>query len=267
MRLAVWEKALRIRVRRESDAHVRAVQGRLPRWLSFGVAPFAFSLALALAATAYMDGHAGRGSAPGPAAGSAGRATLVQLMNLAPLQPRPAPGFSLTDQHGKRVTLAGFRGKAVLLGFYDSRCTQVCPLIAEMIRLAEKDLGPGSARVAFVGVNVNPAATSVADVRHYSVVHGLAALPNWYFLTGPTARLAKVWQAYGISVSLARGAAETVHSDYLYFLDPLGTERYLAEPVAGRRNGSGYLPGGTIALWGRGIAHYLKMAGSGQGSP
>ncbi len=259
---------MRVRKWPEGSAPVGAGQGRLPRWLSFLVAPFVFSLALSVAVTAYAAGHSGGGANGGSGgAAGAGRATLAQLMNLAPLQSRRAPGFTLTGQDGKRVTLASFRGKAVLLGFYDSRCTQVCPLVAQMIRLAEKDLGPYASRVAFVGVNVNPAATSVADVRRFSVVHGLARLPNWYFLTGPAARLARVWRAYGIGVSLARGAAETVHSDYLYFLDPFGTERYLAEPVAGRRNGIGYLPSGTIALWGRGIAQYLKLAGSGQASP
>jgi cytochrome oxidase Cu insertion factor (SCO1/SenC/PrrC family) len=241
---------------------MRAAPGRLPRWLSFGVAPFAFSLVLALAVTAYTQAHSA-GSGGTPAAGAPGRVTTAQLMNLAPLQPRRAPGFTLTDQHGKRVTLASFRGKAVLLGFYDPRCTQVCPVVAQMLRLADKDLGPYAAHVAFLGVNVNPSAESVADVRHFSVIHGLASLPNWYFLTGPTARLSAVWRAYGISVSLPAGAAETDHSDYLYFLNPLGTESYLAEPVTGQKHGVGYLPAGTIARWGRGIAQYLKLAGNG----
>jgi cytochrome oxidase Cu insertion factor (SCO1/SenC/PrrC family) len=253
---------MRIR-RQESAARARAAQGRLPRWLTFAVAPFVFSLAAALAVTAYVDAHSGGAAGANPAGGSAGRVTTEQLMNLAPLQPRRAPAFALTDQRGTRVTLASFRGKAVLLGFYDSRCTQVCPVVAEMLRVADTDLGLSAARVAFVGVNVNPAAASVADVRRFSVVYGLARLPNWYFLTGPTARLAAVWRAYGISVSLAAGAVQTVHADYLYFLDPLGTERYLAEPVVRQKNGVGYLPGGTITRWGQGIAHYLKLAGGG----
>lgn len=234
---------------------------RLVRWLSFGALPFAVSLALAMAVTAYA-GRAGASSGLSLAAGSSGSVTTEQLMNLSPLQPRQAPGFTLTDQHGRRVTLAGFRGKAVLLGFYDPRCTQVCPVVAQMLVQAEKDLGRRADRVAFVGVNVDPAAESVADVRRFSAVHGLAGLPNWYFLTGPTDRLAAVWGDYGIEVSLPAGAAETVHGDYLYFLDPLGTERYLAEPLAGQRNGAGYLPAGTIATWGQGIARYLTLSGA-----
>lgn len=234
---------------------------RMARWLSFGALPFAVSLVLAMAVTAYAD-RAGTSSGLGQAAGSSASETTEQLMNLSPLQPRQAPGFTLTDQRGRPVTLASFRGKAVLLGFYDPRCTQVCPVVAQMLAEADKDLGPRAGRVAFVGVNVNPAAESVADIRRFSTVHGLARLPNWYFLTGPTARLAAVWGSYGIEVSLPARAAETVHGDYLYFLDPLGTERYLAEPLAGQRNGAGYLPAGTITAWGQGIARYLTLAGA-----
>ncbi len=33
-----------------------------------------------------------------------------------------------------------------------------------------------------------------------------------------------------------------------------GTERFVATPMAGERNGKGYLPPGTLAAWGHGIA-------------
>jgi len=186
------------------------------------------------------------------------------MMNLSPLPEQAAPGFTLTDQHGRRASLAGFRGKTVLLGFFDPRCTQVCPVIAQELIAADRDLGPRAASVVFVGVNVNPQAQSVAAVRHFTAVHGLARLPNWYFLTGPTRQLAPVWRDYGIEVSLAQGASQTVHSDYLYFINPLGRERFLAEPFAYRgRGGAGYLPPGTVSRWGHGIARYLIHAAAG----
>ena len=39
----------------------------------------------------------------------------------------PAPAFSLTDQHGRDVTLASLRGKVVLLTFLDPVCTTRLP--------------------------------------------------------------------------------------------------------------------------------------------
>jgi len=44
----------------------------------------------------------------------------------APLNYRAA-AFTLTDQHGRVVTLASLRGKVVLLGFLDPVCTSDCP--------------------------------------------------------------------------------------------------------------------------------------------
>jgi cytochrome oxidase Cu insertion factor (SCO1/SenC/PrrC family) len=43
----------------------------------------------------------------------------------------PAPGFSLTDQNGRPVSLSGVRGKVVLLTFLDPVCVTDCPLIAQ----------------------------------------------------------------------------------------------------------------------------------------
>jgi cytochrome oxidase Cu insertion factor (SCO1/SenC/PrrC family) len=234
------------------------------RWAAYGVMPFAVALTTAMAVTAYVQARSQAGTSASAPAGSASAPTLAQMMNLSPLPERAAPGFTLTDQRGRRVSLSDFRGKTVLLAFLDSRCTEVCPVIAQELLAASRDLGPRAASVAFVGVNVDPAAESVAAVRNFSVARGLARLPYWYFLTGPTSQLARVWNTYGIEVELPPGASQTVHADYIFFINPLGYERFPAEPFADQRaNGTGYLPAATIGQWGRGIARYLEQAAEG----
>ena len=232
------------------------------RWACFGVLPFLAALTAAMAITASAE-TSGQGS-PAVPAGPGSAPTLARLMNLSPVPERAAPGFTLTDQRGRRVSLAGFRGKAVLLAFMDSRCTEVCPVIAQELIAAYHDLGPRARQVAFAAVNVNPAANSVAAVKRFTEVHGLSELPNWYFLTGPARDLAAVWRAYGIEVLLPPGASQTVHQDFIIFVNPMGRERFLAEPFADQRsNGTGYLPSGTIQRWGQGIARYLEQAEAG----
>lgn len=223
----------------------------LPRWVRFGVMPFFLALAVSMAASAYLTVRA-RDAADTPS-------PLVQLMGLSDMNARHAPGFTLTDQHGRQVSLSAFRGKAVLLAFMDSRCTEVCPVLAQEFLLAEHDLGATAAHVAFVGVNVDPMGESVGAVAHFSRLHGLSKLPNWYFLTGTTASLEAVWKAYGIEVIVPKHATQTIHADYLYFLDQAGREHYLASPqVDTRKNGAGYLPQATLTQWGQGIATYLQ---------
>ena len=184
-------------------------------------------------------------------------------MNLSPLPNRAAPNFSLVDQTGKTLSLSQFRGKAVVLAFLDSRCTQVCPIIAQEFEIAERSLGVSASHFEFIGVNVNPRSNSVADVARFSRVHGLTNFPNWHFLTGSLLSLVSVWRSYGVEVTLAKGAVQTVHSSYLYFINPLGRERYLADAtVFQNESGRAYLPPGLIGRWGRGIAWYLRKSQS-----
>ena len=48
--------------------------------------------------------------------------------------PRPAPDFSLRDQHGETVSLDSLRGRPVVLAFLYPACGASCVLIAEQIR-------------------------------------------------------------------------------------------------------------------------------------
>src|SRR5207247_863305 len=45
-----------------------------------------------------------------------------------PVMSKPAPDFALTDQDGRSIRLSQFHGKLVLLTFFYTNCTDVCPL-------------------------------------------------------------------------------------------------------------------------------------------
>ena len=51
----------------------------------------------------------------------------------------------------------------------------VCPLTTTAMVDAKRLLGAAGARVALLGVDANPNATSIRDVRAYSEVHGMVA--------------------------------------------------------------------------------------------
>jgi hypothetical protein len=82
--------------------------------------------------------------------------SLVNLMSLTPVPAVRAPGFTLTDQHGRTVTLPGLRGKAVVLAFMDSHCVNICPIVSEEFIDAYHRLWPLAGKVVFAAVNVNP---------------------------------------------------------------------------------------------------------------
>lgn len=141
----------------------------------------------------------------------------------SPLGNKPAPDFTLTDQFGGRVSLHQFRGKAILLAFVDSECTTICPLTTSMMVQAVTDLGPAGSRVQLLGIDANPLATTVGDVRAYSASHGM--LTRWRFLTGSPAELRAVWKAYHVYVAAVHNNID--HEPVIYVIDPKGREKAL----------------------------------------
>jgi cytochrome c biogenesis protein CcmG/thiol:disulfide interchange protein DsbE len=130
----------------------------------------------------------------------------------------PAANFTLRDEFGRLVSLSSFRGKVVILAFNDSQCTTVCPLTTTAMVDAKEMLGAAGSRVQLLGIDANPSATSVKDVRAYSTLHGM--LHQWRFLTAPLPKLEHVWKAYGIAVQIIRGQID--HTPALYVISPQG---------------------------------------------
>lgn len=134
-----------------------------------------------------------------------------------------APGFTLTDQFGKRISLRSLRGKVVVLSFNDPKCTTICPLTTTALLHAKKLLGAAASRVELIGVGANPEATQVKWVRAYSKAHGM--LHKWRFLTGSLPELKRVWRAYYIEAAVVKGAID--HTPATYVIGPTGREARL----------------------------------------
>jgi cytochrome oxidase Cu insertion factor (SCO1/SenC/PrrC family) len=167
---------------------------------------------------------AGCASAPSAGSSAASQRAANANPNLDPgssLGGEKAPNFTLTSQFGQRVSLSSFRGKVVILAFTDSECTTVCPLTTQSMLAAKDLLGKAGDQVQLVGVDANPAATSVPDVRAYSEAHGL--VNHWDFLTGTLPELKAVWHAYGIYVAIEHGQID--HTPAIYIIDTSGREQ------------------------------------------
>ncbi|MCU4186684.1 SCO family protein [Acidiferrimicrobium sp. IK] len=180
---------------------------------------------------------------------------IANEMGLSPVPATTAPAFTLTDQEGRSLPLSSFRGKVVVLEAMDPHCSDICPLVSREFIDAYRDLGASAPKVVFAALNVNQYVSSVADMEKYSADNGLTTLPDWHFFTGGAPLLRAAWAAYRIQVEAPNPAADVVHTSIIYFIDPSGTERYVASPMVDHRaDGTSYLPPGVIADWGRGIA-------------
>ncbi len=145
--------------------------------------------------------------------------------NAAPLN-FAAPAFMLTDQDGRRVSLASLRGKVVLLTFLDPVCTSDCPLIAQEFREADQVLGATSRNVEMVAIVANPVYRSVAYTQAFDRQEQLSGLPNWLYLTGTLSQLEQAWRNYAITAQILPAGGMIAHSDVAYVIDARGHTRY-----------------------------------------
>ena len=222
------------------------------------------AFSVSASATTPLSASSGPTSAPaGSTAFSGSRvpggSSEAQFMGVVHLDGGAAPPLLLTDQAGAPFSLAQLRGKVVVLAFLGSDCQTVCPVLAKEILLADSLLGPMSTRVAFVGVNTDPLATSTAAVSRRSVELGLGAMGNWYFLTGTLAELDHAWTRYGVTVDVSTTTHRVAHTDVVYLLDASGRERLRATPsVDESRTGRVSLPEASVRRFAAGLASYAR---------
>jgi cytochrome oxidase Cu insertion factor (SCO1/SenC/PrrC family) len=145
-----------------------------------------------------------------------------------------ASTFTLTDQHDHPYTLGEHTGRYTLLTFLDPVCWTDCPLLAAQLKDVRSALGT-SAKIDVVAVAANPDHQTLANVRHFIAIHQMEHVPNFYFVTGKPAATARVWRAYGIGVTNEPGIAMSVHSDFMFIINPSGRIRWIVpdDPLSG----------------------------------
>ncbi len=111
----------------------------------------------------------------------------------APLPPNvPAHDFTLTDQSGRPVSLADYRGRVVVLAFVYTGCGSTCVVVSQQIRGALDEL-PHPPPVLFL--SLDPTSDTPARVAHFLAQASLTGRAR--YLTGSLSTLAPVWHAYG----------------------------------------------------------------------
>lgn len=133
-----------------------------------------------------------------------------------------APDFALTDEHGRPVSLAGLRGRRVIVTFVDPHCTTFCPRESIVLNDALKRFGAAD-RPAVVAVSVDPRTTSEAVLRKEA--RRFKWLPQWRWATGSAEQLRAVWGSYHIEVVPTPG--DIAHTEAAYLVDASGGERAL----------------------------------------
>ncbi len=181
------------------------------------------------------------------------------ILGLSHLAGRRAFPFVLTDQRGQAWSLAGARGRVVILAFYNRDCNDICPVLGSELSITLRLLGSNADHVVVAIVNTDPTHANVLRDPRALTVPGLAGRSNVVFLSGSLDALDSVWTRYGVEVRVAP-PAPVIHSDELYVIDTHGALRDLVTPFANEsRTGLESLSGPTRLHFGAALA---EVAGS-----
>jgi protein SCO1/2 len=136
----------------------------------------------------------------------------------------PAPGFTLTAQDGRRLSLNELRGKVVAVTFIYTSCADACPLLTAKMAALQDDLGSDfGAKVFFVSITVDPEHDTPEALTRYAQVHG-ADLGGWSFLTGMPDEVRAVARQYGIYYQ-KQASGDVDHTFLTSLVDQRGTLR------------------------------------------
>jgi cytochrome c biogenesis protein CcmG, thiol:disulfide interchange protein DsbE len=140
-------------------------------------------LTLAVAACAAPQDHGGRTAAAATAAPDAAPATGARKAPAQPPPPglvptahrKPAPDLQVTAFDGRTVTLDGFRGRPMVVSFFESWCS-ICQVEQPDLSQVAREL---AGRVGFVGVSYHDTvAAGRAYQRRFGIAYPLANDPS-----------------------------------------------------------------------------------------
>lgn len=125
--------------------------------------------------------------------------------------------FHLTDQHGKQISDADFRGRVMLVFFGFTHCPDICPVSVSSLSKAMELLGDKADKTAPVFITVDPKRDTPKTMKDY-----LAAFDRRMVgLSGAPAKIKQAADAYKVYFSESAGGDGDYmvnHSGIIYMM-------------------------------------------------
>ncbi len=178
-----------------------------PAWRLVTVA----TIALALAGISLLGARAARASA-------VGRSQVATTPGIPWHLDVDAPAVLLTDQHGRRISFADFRGQTVLLTFAFGHCTTVCPTVVHDLQGARR--AANRLDVPLVVITLDPWRDT--PDRLPSIAEGWELSPRDRVLSGTVAEVVQALDALGIGHRRNETTGDIEHSGTVMILNERG---------------------------------------------
>lgn len=108
--------------------------------------------------------------------------------------------YALLDQNRRRIVLADYRGKPLVVSFVYTACSQACPVatqfLAKTVKEARAALGPDKFRIVSIGFN--QPFDSPEAMGAFARQNGIRD-PGWEFLSADAATIQAITLAFGFT--------------------------------------------------------------------
>lgn len=139
----------------------------------------------------------------------------VAVCASSPAGAEPFPNVALQTHAGARVRFYDdlIKDKVVLINFFFTTCTSICPRTTENLRKVEEGLGDRLGReVRIISITVDPDTDTPGVLDEYARRHGTK--PGWVFVTGRREDIDAVRRHLGVNRD---GADKTQHTGVLVY--------------------------------------------------
>lgn len=147
----------------------------------------------------------------------AAAAALLVAIAAARGQQQPGHTIELTDQLGRRFTVADLRGRPLLVTFVSAHCDGVCPLIESQIAKAAQRQREEHGNLRFLTVTLDPERDTHADLVR--IARTFDADPAyWLIAGGDPASVHQLMAEFGVEVSRGRDGYADAHTTFITVL-------------------------------------------------
>jgi len=93
-----------------------------------------------------------------------------------------APSFSLTNQNGKTISNADYKGKVYVVEFFFSTCPTICPIMNTNMKKIQASFA-SNANFGIASITINPENDTPEALKKHAETIDAKGM-NWHFLTG-----------------------------------------------------------------------------------
>ena len=127
--------------------------------------------------------------------------------------------FSLTNQDGRHISAADWKGKIVVANFFFTHCPAICPAMTKNLRKVQQAFSYEN-KLLFNSFTVDPERDSISQLKNFSHRFNIDS-SNWHLLTGEKKQIYRLARNSFMVVATDGdgGPEDFIHSESLVLID------------------------------------------------